>query len=127
MTMASSDSIGALANLANAVGAGDDVALALASGAADAAAPAAGGGPEPEVDRVKHPSGIVPVLQNVVATVNLGCKLDLKEIALHARNAEYNPKVQGAGRSPGLGCNAAPVTGLQAQPDLPLAGAPAEA
>lgn len=43
----------------------------------------------------KHPSGIVPVLQNVVSTVNLGCKLDLKEIALHARNAEYNPKVQG--------------------------------
>jgi transcription initiation factor TFIID TATA-box-binding protein len=28
----------------------------------------------------------------VVATVNLDCKLDLKEIALHARNAEYNPK-----------------------------------
>ena len=36
--------------------------------------------------------GTVPVLQNVVATVNLGCKLDLKYIALHARNAEYNPK-----------------------------------
>ena len=31
-------------------------------------------------------------LQNVVATVNLDCKLDLKSIALHARNAEYNPK-----------------------------------
>lgn len=32
-------------------------------------------------------------LQNVVATVNLNCKdLDLKYIALHARNAEYNPK-----------------------------------
>jgi TATA-box binding protein (TBP) (component of TFIID and TFIIIB) len=28
----------------------------------------------------------------VVATVNLNCKLDLKEIALGARNAEYNPK-----------------------------------
>ncbi|KAJ1556324.1 TATA-box-binding protein, partial [Cladochytrium tenue] len=37
-------------------------------------------------------SGIVPVLQNIVATVNLDCKLDLKTIALHARNAEYNPK-----------------------------------
>ena len=38
-------------------------------------------------------SGIVPKLQNVVATINLGCKgLDLKQIALHARNAEYNPK-----------------------------------
>lgn len=28
----------------------------------------------------------------MVATVNLDCKLDLKKIALHARNAEYNPK-----------------------------------
>lgn len=37
-------------------------------------------------------SGIVPQLQNIVSTVNLGCKLDLKKIALHARNAEYNPK-----------------------------------
>ena len=46
------------------------------------------------VDRVKHPSGIVPVLQNVVATVNLGVRLDLKNIALKARNAEYNPKVR---------------------------------
>lgn len=45
-----------------------------------------------EVDRDKHPSGIVPVLQNLVATVNLGTPLDLKKIALHARNAEYNPK-----------------------------------
>ena len=31
--------------------------------------------------------------RNIVSTVNLGCKLDLKKIALHARNAEYNPKV----------------------------------
>lgn len=30
--------------------------------------------------------------RNIVCTVNLGCKLDLKKIALHARNAEYNPK-----------------------------------
>ena len=37
-------------------------------------------------------SDMVPILQNVVATVNLNCKLDLKSIALHARNAEYNPK-----------------------------------
>jgi transcription initiation factor TFIID TATA-box-binding protein len=39
------------------------------------------------------PSGITPTLQNIVATVNLDCRLDLKTIALHARNAEYNPKV----------------------------------
>lgn len=47
-----------------------------------------------EIDLRVHPSGIVPQLQNVVATVDLGCKLDLKEIALQARNAEYNPKVR---------------------------------
>lgn len=35
---------------------------------------------------------IKPQLQNIVSTVNLACKLDLKKIALHARNAEYNPK-----------------------------------
>ena len=33
-----------------------------------------------------------PQLQNIVSTVNLQCKLDLKKIAMHARNAEYNPK-----------------------------------
>lgn len=37
-------------------------------------------------------SGIIPIIQNIVATVNLAVKLDLKNIALHARNAEYNPK-----------------------------------
>ena len=47
-----------------------------------------------EFDPSKHPSGIIPQLQNMVATVNLGCKLDLKQIALHARNSEYNPKVR---------------------------------
>ena len=36
--------------------------------------------------------GCLP-LQNIVATVNLDTKLDLKTIALTARNAEYNPKV----------------------------------
>ena len=45
-----------------------------------------------------EPSGCLRTgpLQNVVATVNLECKLDLKNIALHARNAEYNPKVGAA-------------------------------
>ena len=42
-------------------------------------------------------SGVSPTLQNMVATVNLGTRLDLKAIALHARNAEYNPKVNGVG------------------------------
>ncbi|CAN1180246.1 TATA-box-binding protein [Linum perenne] len=39
-----------------------------------------------------NPSGIIPTLQNIVSTVNLDCKLDLKHIVLQARNAEYNPK-----------------------------------
>ncbi|KAM8780977.1 TATA box-binding protein-like 2 [Rhynchonycteris naso] len=41
---------------------------------------------------VSECSGIVPQLQNIVSTANLACKLDLKKIALHAKNAEYNPK-----------------------------------
>ena len=49
---------------------------------------------EAPVDLNLHPSGIVPVIQNIVATVNLECRLDLKTIALHARNAEYNPKAR---------------------------------
>lgn len=36
--------------------------------------------------------GIVPQLQNIVATADLGCRLELKKIALQARNAEYNPR-----------------------------------
>merc|ERR1712023_444651 len=37
--------------------------------------------------------GVNVILQNIVATVNLGVtNLDLKSIALHARNAEYNPQ-----------------------------------
>ena len=34
------------------------------------------------------------VHRNIVATCNLAVELDLKTIALHARNAEYNPKVR---------------------------------
>ena len=37
-------------------------------------------------------NNIIPQLQNIVSTVNMGVKLDLKKIALHARNAEFNPK-----------------------------------
>ena len=63
----------------------------------------------PQAPVVGHPSGIVPILQygvvffgqneglynvrNIVATASLGTRLDLKKIALQARNAEYNPKV----------------------------------
>ncbi|XP_030619315.1 TATA box-binding protein-like protein 2 [Delphinapterus leucas] len=48
--------------------------------------------PMTPVTPVSGCSGIVPQLQNIVSTVNLACKLDLKKIALHAKNAEYNPK-----------------------------------
>ena len=33
-----------------------------------------------------------PKLQNIVSTANLKCLLELREIALRAKNAEYNPK-----------------------------------
>lgn len=35
---------------------------------------------------------VMPTIQNIVCTVNLQCRLELKEIAKHARNAEFNPK-----------------------------------
>uniref|UniRef100_A0A6U5ACA7 TATA-box-binding protein n=2 Tax=Hemiselmis andersenii TaxID=464988 RepID=A0A6U5ACA7_HEMAN len=35
---------------------------------------------------------ITPDLQNIVATINLQTPLELKKIAMSARNAEYNPK-----------------------------------
>ncbi|NXH13649.1 TBPL2 protein, partial [Bucco capensis] len=60
-----------------------------ASGACPSLTPMA---PMTPVTPASESSGIVPQLQNIVSTVNLACKLDLKNIALHARNAEYNPK-----------------------------------
>ena len=30
--------------------------------------------------------------RNIVSTINMLCKLDLRKIAMQARNAEYNPK-----------------------------------
>jgi transcription initiation factor TFIID TATA-box-binding protein len=32
------------------------------------------------------------IFRNIVSTVNLECPLNLKDIALQARNAEYNPR-----------------------------------
>ncbi|XP_002466940.1 TATA-box-binding protein 1 [Sorghum bicolor] len=61
-------------------------------GGGQAAAPAMNDAHQPGVDLARHPSGFVPTLQNIVSTVNLGCKLDLQQIASGARNAEYNPK-----------------------------------
>ena len=34
----------------------------------------------------------MPKIENIVSTANLCCELNLREIALQARNAEYNPK-----------------------------------
>ncbi|KAJ7736517.1 hypothetical protein B0H14DRAFT_3898530 [Mycena olivaceomarginata] len=42
-----------------------------------------------EQQHITAVEGIVPTLQNIVAIVNLDCRLDLRTIA---RNAEYNPK-----------------------------------
>ena len=35
---------------------------------------------------------ISPKIENLVSTANLGCQLNLREIAIQAKNAEYNPK-----------------------------------
>jgi hypothetical protein len=56
---------------------------------------------EQQLEHITTVEGIVPTLQNIVATVNLDCRLDLKTIALHAHNAEYDPKV-GTTRCPRL-------------------------
>ncbi|KAM9291899.1 TATA box-binding protein-like 2 [Morus bassanus] len=61
-------------------------------GASDVYPPLTPMTPMTPVTPASESSGIVPQLQNIVSTVNLACKLDLKNIALHARNAEYNPK-----------------------------------
>lgn len=37
------------------------------------------------------PKWCEPVIQNIVSTVNLGCKLDLQQIAWKGRNTEYIP------------------------------------
>eukprot|EP00326_Haptolina_ericina_P035395 CAMPEP_0181255040 /NCGR_PEP_ID=MMETSP1096-20121128/48932_1 /TAXON_ID=156174 ORGANISM="Chrysochromulina ericina, Strain CCMP281" /NCGR_SAMPLE_ID=MMETSP1096 /ASSEMBLY_ACC=CAM_ASM_000453 /LENGTH=162 /DNA_ID=CAMNT_0023353131 /DNA_START=196 /DNA_END=681 /DNA_ORIENTATION=+ len=48
--------------------------------------------PSQQVECSDGKSGLQPTLQNVVATCNLAVELDLKRIAMQARNAEYNPK-----------------------------------
>ncbi|KAI3383014.1 hypothetical protein SNEBB_000973 [Seison nebaliae] len=35
---------------------------------------------------------LIPILQNIVSTVDLSAQLDLRKIAMNAKNAEYNPK-----------------------------------
>jgi transcription initiation factor TFIID TATA-box-binding protein len=45
----------------------------------------------PETKALKVPEQCQPRIQNVVGTVNLGCKLDLKEITWKGKATEYNP------------------------------------
>ncbi|KRX10821.1 hypothetical protein PPERSA_00991 [Pseudocohnilembus persalinus] len=45
-----------------------------------------------EYEKEIEENDLYPKLQNIVATVNLCCKLDLQQIAISARNTEYNPK-----------------------------------
>lgn len=57
--------------------------------------PSTGIVPNPEVHRPEtggHKGHHEPKLENIVSTVNFDCELDLRKIALHAKNAEYNPK-----------------------------------
>ncbi len=37
--------------------------------------------------------GVVINVTNIVATSSAGCRLDLKCVAMHARNVVYDPKV----------------------------------
>ncbi len=48
--------------------------------------------PRANLSNLNLSSGIVPSVQNIVATVNVGCELNLQSIAMQTRNAEYNPK-----------------------------------
>ena len=39
-----------------------------------------------------HAAAPTPIIQNIVSTVNLDCKLDLRSMALKTLNSEYNPR-----------------------------------
>ncbi|GAB0496700.1 hypothetical protein MMPV_008015 [Pyropia vietnamensis] len=75
---------------AGAAGAAGTPTAVSATPAAAAGAPATTSTPSAVAGPGSH--GIVPQIQNVVATTNLGVSLELKTIAMQARNAEYNPK-----------------------------------
>lgn len=44
--------------------------------------------PDPDL---RLPDGIVPKVHNIVATVNMGCQINLAVVAVTAVNVEYNP------------------------------------
>ena len=45
-----------------------------------------------ESSKIEDKIEILPFIENIVSTANFGCLLNLREIALQAKNAEYNPK-----------------------------------
>jgi transcription initiation factor TFIID TATA-box-binding protein len=45
-----------------------------------------------ESSKIEDKIEILPFIENIVSTANLGCHLNLREIALQAKNAEYNPR-----------------------------------
>ena len=45
-----------------------------------------------ESSKIEDKTKILPFIENIVSTANFGCLLNLREIALQAKNAEYNPK-----------------------------------
>lgn len=47
--------------------------------------------PNAAAERPLPTSGILPQIQNIVATCTLGCRLGLTHLAQHVRNAEYAP------------------------------------
>jgi transcription initiation factor TFIID TATA-box-binding protein len=74
---------------AGGAGAGEAV---VASGSGAVVANAGASGSSLTVYPGQRTNGIVPTIQNVVATVQMGCRLDLRSIVRQARNAEYNPR-----------------------------------
>eukprot|EP01128_Nolandella_sp_AFSM9_P003932 TRINITY_DN1728_c1_g2_i2.p1 TRINITY_DN1728_c1_g2~~TRINITY_DN1728_c1_g2_i2.p1 ORF type:complete len:252 (+),score=34.42 TRINITY_DN1728_c1_g2_i2:69-758(+) len=50
------------------------------------------------VDRSKHPSGIIPIINNVICTVNLAVPVELRQISRLCKNTIYNPQVSAAAK-----------------------------
>ena len=50
-----------------------------------------GEAPAPSFEEL-HPSGLVPMVQNVSASAEVGCELDLRRVARRGKNVEYSPE-----------------------------------
>ena len=53
-----------------------------------------------EQDSIIHRSGIIPKLQNVVTTANVGTEINLEQLAQHVNNVTYRPRRFPAARFP---------------------------